>query len=328
MIQVRNQVFVLVVQGTLSKNKPQDQMPSIAVSTHKNGLHSDNPYESQASSGSSTSTFSSESEGRSDSFIDWSLASDNRDLFHFIEEQTQLTHASAIKVIPESTRNIITKFSKLVLKISDTLSKQDNAVDRLTLFLSNLVAIDPVCVSASDRKLLLDEENIKALETNCKSAAQILKALSGYYSWFNYQLIKDIAKVLCEDSKEVKDELKKYKERFKKYCEKRLSGYFPDETHTCGQDTGFHVFKIDEKWETMTICQLKPVIKIIRRVLKLRKVALCLRSAKNGCVELTYDIPGHLVDVLFPLSKGQVESLKRNGIRFCENNKYFSHSGK
>ena len=300
----------------LNKIKPRDLMPSKAELTHKNDIHSEKPLESQVSSGSSSSTFSSESEELSDVFFDPSLARDCDDLFHYIEGQTQLKHMSAIKVTPESTRKIRTKFSRLVIKISDVLSNQEGAVDRLTLFLSNLEALDPICVSSKGQKLLLDKDNIHALETKCKNIAQILKNLRGYYSWFNYQLIKDIAKVLCGDSKIVKDELKKNEVRFRKYCDKRLSDYFPDETHTCGLDIEFHVFKIDENWDTMLICQLKPVIKIIRHVLNLRKVALCLRSAKNGCVELTFGIPKHVADAVFPLSKDQESKLKDHCIHY------------
>ena len=254
------------------------------------------------------------SENEEDSW-DSDSVSGYTNLFELINAKPPLdsTTLNTVKVTRTSTKRMKKKFGCLVNKIADWMVKQSISIDRLTLYLEQIEALEPVSTAVQGRILLFQSDTIDAIEKECKSIEQVLKCLKGYYSWFNYRFIEDIAEVFCEKSIEVQQELTRYKQSFIEYCNKRLL-YLPDEAIPPKKDTTQCVFKIEEDWNSMTIKQLKPIKAIIRKVLQLKERAIRLRSVKNGCVELTFDIPAHVANIVFPLSKEKVDMLTEHQI--------------
>ena len=241
-------------------------------------------------------------------------------LYDLVEAKSKLSLASGSmpdieKPTCSSTKKMKTKFGVLINQTTKSLKLRGVSADQLILFLAQLEGLDPVCTTAAESYLLFEQDIIKIFKAECSTIEDVFMRLKGYYSWFNYQLIKDIANVFCEDDVQLKKEFKKYKSHLSKYCEKRLH-YFPEETEPPTVDTQIYIFKIEQEWRTMTLSQVKIVKKIICQILKLQKVALRLRSVRNGCVEMTFDIPTHLAEVVFPLSEEKVRVLKKHKIRY------------
>ncbi len=53
------------------------------------------------------------------------------------------------------------------------------------------------------------------------------------------------------------------------------------------------------------------------RLLDLQPYTLCLRTVKQGCVELVFEVPQHVADVIFPPTEEQLQALKEHNIRYC-----------
>ena len=280
------------------------------------------PNESQRASGhrsvsSESLSSSSLSESDQDSEEDGNHEEDLNNLYELAESRTAVVPVhQAVKPTRKSTNNMRNKFAKLVLVISKSLKKKKVTVGEFTLYLSTIEAVDAVCTTVVEARLLFNRDTIEEFDRQCHDIEDVLKSLKGYYSWFNFCLIKDIAKTFCEHDDEVTKQIKTYKDYMKIYCQKRLCK-LPEDSLPLTKDTEIRVFKIDKEWNTMRISQIKPVKRIICRVLKLKKVTLRLRSASNGCVELTFDIPQHIADIVFPLSACQVSELNENGIQYC-----------
>ena len=143
-------------------------------------------------SDSSTGSYESEEDS-----VDSDFANKYTNLFQLINAKPPLdtTTMTTVKITRESTKRMRMKFGCLVNKIADSMVRQPVTVDRLTLYLAQIEALEPVCTVAECPILLFQRDTIKAIEKECESVEQVLKFLRGYYSWFNYQLIKDIAKV-------------------------------------------------------------------------------------------------------------------------------------
>ena len=221
----------------------------------------------------------------------------------------------AVKPARKSTNKMRNKFAKLVLGVSESLKKKEVTVGQLTLYLSTIEAVDAVCTTVVEARLLFNRDTIKEFDRECHDIEDVLKMLKGYYSWFNFHLIKDIAKMFCKHDDEITKQIKIYKGCMKNYCQKRLYK-LPRDTLPLTKDAEICVFKIDEEWNTMRISQIKPVKSIICSILNLKKVTLRFRSASTGCVELTFDIPQHIAEIVFPLSACQVNELKENYIQY------------
>ena len=246
---------------------------------------------------------------------------DHVNLFELVKSKLPLEGRSGEKYVRptrESTKIMKGKFASLIDKILESIMRKQVNPHRLILFLSQYAALDPVSSTVESSCLLFGSKTIQEYKEQCESISDVLMKLNGYYSWFNYRLIKDIANHFCEDDKEVKEELRKYKKTFKEYCSKRIH-CLPEESIPPTKDTKLCVFKIDEQWKTMNILEAKNVKSIICRSLRLKKTTLLLRSARNGCVELIFDIPKHVAAIVFPLSKDQIGALKEHGYRFVGN---------
>ena len=251
----------------------------------------------------------SEDDSESDSEI-------NDDFTNLYElAKSKPTIATMTKPARESTKKMRGKFGALIVKIKESMERNKKSVNDLILFLAEIETLDPVSTTVGDSCLLFNAETIREFRTECERIEDVFIRLKGYYSWFNYRLVKDIANAFCENDEKVTNELKKYKKIFKKYCQKRLC-HLPDESSPPARDTQLCVFTIDADWRTMKINQVKPVKTIIRQVLGLRKITLRLRAARNGSVKLVFDIPKHVADVVFPLAENQVMSLKEHRIQF------------
>ncbi len=52
----------------------------------------------------------------------------------------------------------------------------------------------------------------------------------------------------------------------------------------------------------------------INRVFNFKSHTLSLKTVQKGCVEVTFEIPKHVADVVLPLTEEQVQILKQHSI--------------
>ena len=225
------------------------------------------------------------------------------------------------RILDRETTRMRREFAGLVHKVIASIKLARVEVKSLATFFQQIEHVNAVLVSARSSRLFFTPQVIHEFESG--DVDDIFRILKDYYSWFNFDLIEDIIKGLCSNDVVLKRELCDYKDRMKQYCKNRvfevsdLPNAFGEHRH----DAKPCVFKIDEEWETMRFSELETIKTIICDVLRLRGVALFLRTVSNGCVELTFDIPEHVANVVFPLSKDQVGALKAHGIQYHDSSK-------
>ena len=244
-----------------------------------------------------------------------------RSLYQIVEAKMDIESGTTEGELDRETKRIRRKFAGLINKVIASIKLAKVKVKSLATFFQQIDGVNAVLVSAQRSRLFFTPEVICEFETG--DFDNVFRILKDYYSWFNFDLIEDIIEEFGSNDVALKRELCDYKDRMKQYCDKRLLkdsdspnafGEHRDNAKPC-------IFKIDEEWETMRFSELKTIKTIICDVLGLKGVALFLRTVSNGCVELTFDIPEHVANVVFPLSKDQVGALKAHGIQYHDSSK-------
>ena len=205
----------------------------------------------------------------------------------------------------QETRHMRRKFAGLICKVINSIKKAKVEVQTLATYL--------------DQCSLFSPEVYQSIKNG--DVDNVFTELKYFYSWLDFDLVKDIIQEFCEEDKNVNVKLSEYKEYLRKYCENRLceiSTNQKDKKPKC-------VFKIDKEWETLRFSDLEIIKEKICVILKLNRYVLALKAVSKGCVELTYSIPKQVMEFVFPLSVAQVEELDRQGIRLSE--KSFVQSG-
>ena len=216
------------------------------------------------------------------------------------------------------TRSMRRKFASLINKVINSIKKASVEVKALATYLQQIELIEASLVTAKHSCLFFTTKIIESIENS--DIDNVFRELKDYYSWFNYDLIGGIIDAFCDKDDDLKMELSDYKENMKQYCENRLC-QFPDSLNGFGEhrdNNKPYIFKIDKEWSLMRLSELDAIKSIICDVLKLKRVALFLRSVENGCVEVTFGVPEPVADIVFPPSRDQVDTFKKHGIQYCD----------
>ena len=240
--------------------------------------------------------------------------SNTRNFYQVVEEKPSVDGGV---IANEESLNIKTvqlrmKFTRLVMIIIKSIEKNEVTVKRIFTFLQDIKA---VFRTSGNSSLLFTHEHLHRIEIECNDLDEVFRKLNGYYSWFNFGLIEVLVNTFCYNVAEVCTELSDYEAHFKRYCKNRLC-QIPDPQNGFGEYRDFtkpYVFKIDKNWSDMKLSDMETILETIRNILNLNKAALCLRSVRNGCVELTFDLPKH---VIVPISRVQFKELEKHGIKF------------
>ena len=141
---------------------------------------------------------------------DSALENAHRNLYDAINAENPLPTSSTeiVTSTPSSTKCMQSDFRKLVNCIVGSMTTSIT-VDRLLVHLGLMVSLEPVLVTSEDNSCLFFGKNtIEELRTQCENIEQVVQKLQGYYSWFNYDLIKEFATTFCEDDRKVKRNFK------------------------------------------------------------------------------------------------------------------------
>ena len=222
------------------------------------------------------------------------------------------------------TRIIKEKFSSLITMVVISMRNSGVLVQDFIFFLSRIETFKADLTSTKNQLMLFNGKLVRQLNRKCQTVNQIFEEVDGFYSWFNHNLIKEIIETFCKNDKAVGQMMDEYSCRFKNYCKNRLCRVQRNGFNFLHKDRTPVIFKIDREWQVMRISTIDTITAIIRHVLKVKRSTICLRSASNGCVELTYDIPDQVADMVFPLPRDQVDALEKHKIYYvrCEMEMY------
>ena len=207
------------------------------------------------------------------------------------------------------TDAIMLNFGSLVTNVKLTMEKQGITVQTFADHLQEIRGLKPVHTHA--QQPLLDACIAEVRVQRCLGTG--FKAISGYYSWFNHQLIDNIIKTFCKGNKDIAERQAEFQIRFRDYCHHRISKC-PKNGYGFGrkQDARSIILKVDQKWSTARVEQVTYIRNTVGTILGIVKKALYLRCVENGCLQLTFLVPEFVADTVFRaprLSQEQEQAL-------------------
>ena len=174
------------------------------------------------------------------------------------------------------TKAIRKLFADLVVETCDSFEKSNVCIHKLTLYLQ----------SASPLM------KARASELNAATRMEtVFKIVNQACSWFDYELIKDIAYRFGDAS--VKDRVTQYEIFFKEYAEQRLPEGMKHIEIDVGTMKGAKtlVIKVDEEWKDTSFNRIDEIRGNFASILGVRRRDLFLVSVREGCVMMTFVVP-------------------------------------
>ena len=165
------------------------------------------------------------------------------------------------------------------------------------------------CTVRELRTLFGREDRILKALRKTEDMDEAISKLSELSSFFDYELLMNVAQKLCRDQ-ELYDDFVAYGEELKVYCQRRVCEVpidaFTSMKHLKSKGPYLCV-KVDKNWRT-TLKQLKDLEKQISDILHTK---LQLLKVKDGCIELVFN-PLRTVSV--PFSQQQKKQLQALGV--------------
>ena len=207
------------------------------------------------------------------------------------------------------SQEIIMRFQELVSVTIESLISRNVSLDRLVSHVMTLGAFDPVHIKP---QVPIFQECRKELNM-ADSIPKIFLVLQDYFSFFNYDIIEHIIKML--GTREDKAELQSYKMKFNQYVRRRIyecQPYFGPESKT---DHPNIFVKLDSRYDNYTGAEVKRFCRKLSETLHVSsKGVLRLCQVEKGCIQLTFQVPSFVQQKIFPLSREQERTLEAMGI--------------
>ena len=201
------------------------------------------------------------------------------------------------------------RFQELVSATIKSLIRRNVPVDELVPHVMTLGAFDSVLKTPP---VPLFQDCVKKLK-DAGTISKVFMVLNNYFSFFNYDIIEHIVKVLGTD--EDKAELEKYKDTFNQYAKRRIfecGSHFGPESETGNADI---FVKLDSRYDNYTVGEVKGFCRKLSETLHLSsKGVLRLCRVEKGCFQLTFQVPSFVQHEIFPLSSEQEKTLKAEGV--------------
>lgn len=196
------------------------------------------------------------------------------------------TRQQLIGRLREDSLDIMQEFLVVINRFFDSLEDRDYSVEKLVRYLEDAVKDDPL--------QLLTMKDIQSF----------IKRKS---SFFNYRLVRYMIN-MAGTSNDF-DQLHSYEKSFLHYAKRRI--YECPSTIKTGsskEDIELQI-KLDSEYDHCTLEELDGFQYRLTSALELNIYCCLLSKVKEGCLEVTFLIPHHLQETLFPLTSDQEKSL-------------------
>jgi hypothetical protein len=196
------------------------------------------------------------------------------------------------------TKDIMQDFHVLRNKLFDSIEEQKITVEKLVEYLEDEV---------SD---FLPQRDVNSEPLTLKDVKQIIKQNTSFY---DYQLIKYMIKLTGRD--EDKDRLEQYEKAFSAYAKRRVVECRSVLSTSDDRTKSELYVKLDSMYDKCKLEELKDLQYRLWSILKISVYVCHLKSIEKGCFLLTFFIPHHLRNAVFPLSAEQENALLELGVR-------------
>ena len=190
-----------------------------------------------------------------------------------------------------------------------SLIRQNVPLDELVSHVMTLGAFDPVF---KEPQVPLFQYCFKELKT-ADTIPKIFLVLKDYFSFFNYDIIEHIIKVL--GTEEDKVNLQSYKSTFNRYAKRRICECGPHFGPVSDTDHADVFVKVDSRYDNYTVEEIKGFCNKLSETLRvLSEGALRLCRIEKGCFQLTFQVPSFVQQRTFPLSRDQEGTLEAESV--------------
>ena len=214
----------------------------------------------------------------------------------------------SIRLCVES-EDIVHKFWYLHSRVLKSLCEQNVSVDKLVAHLLSLHAFDPVYKDSQKPALQTFFRELRS----AGSIEDVLFIIREYISFFNYRVIEHIVDGLGTDKDKV--ELQNYEKDFDEYSKRRVYECPPEYGSKNDADHADLVVKVDSVYEDFTVKELKKFQFRLSRILHISpQSVLRLCRVEEGCLQLIFQVPSFVQQVIFPLSSEQASALTAESV--------------
>ncbi len=238
---------------------------------------------------------------------------------HLSEAESQTVTSTKLNEVhlENMTTDIKQKFASLETCVADALEKNGVTSRSLVFYLKALEAVKSDKIKAKRACLYFDKNFIRKVQRKCSDVYGVFELIRDYYSWVNYGLLENIIDTFLYENDAIQKKLRQYEDQYKNYCKERVcdipkKGFMRLSKRRKGVEK---VFKIDRSWDELRMDRIETIRDRINTVLRFNSHTLSLKVLRNGCVEITFEIPEHVADVVFPLTEDQVQLLKQHSIK-------------
>ncbi len=230
------------------------------------------------------------------------------------------------------TKEIQDEFASVVTNIAMALKQNGITINALAFHLSELgsASVDNINVELTENLYYFSDDFVKqVVDESQDDVYKVIKLLRRYYSWINWGLIKSIKKTFLRHNEDIQTLWEEYQSHFKEYCKQRMCKIPKPINGTkilskLLQKSNTVIFKIDANWHEIRFDRLNSIQASIKRLLGLESHTLYLKTVRNGCVELVFEVPQHVADVIFPPTEEQLQALQECNIKYCGEIEYLS----
>ena len=196
------------------------------------------------------------------------------------------------------SKAIIIQFRILRNKFFDSIERQEITAKKLVKYLKEEIAEALQQKTITSKPMTVDDVE-EFIENNT--------------SFFDYQLIQYMIAVIGTDGD--KDQLKQYEEAFLVYAKRRVYECPSIFCSSGDTDAELHV-KLDSMYDDHKLEELKKDFQYrLCSILRISVYVCRLKSIEKGCFLLTFLIPCHVQETVFPLSIEQETTLLELGVR-------------
>lgn len=219
-------------------------------------------------------------------------------------------HQQALKGrLYSESQQIIIAFQKLVSATRRSLEEQDIPLSDIVSDIMTLGAFDSVYKGQQVPALHQYLENLQTAHR----VSDIFLTLRYNLSFFNYHIIEHIIEVL--GTKKDKDNLQNYKKQFNQYAKRRIFECPPQFGPVSETDHADLIVKLDSQYDKYTVTELEKFRCQLSKTFHVSpKGVLRLCQVKEGCMQLTFQVPLFVRQKIFPLSTEQKRTLQDNGV--------------
>ena len=178
-------------------------------------------------------------------------------------------HSQHLSILYRESENIRTRFVLLIRNLQRDLqknSKLENAINMLTLY----------------------DRDLKDDLSECTSFDLLFQKIKDFVSFFDYKLLKILAKYL--GSSEIKKKFQKYKSHFQEFAKRHIcecsSDLFGESETAREKPQTTYVIKINKSMANLTLEELENLKCKMNEILghKFLKIV----KVENGCVQVTF----------------------------------------